>query len=150
MIVGAMCVGIAVQIACASDALETLVGSEGLDGYTKYAIFSFYGKRGGADEAAEQTQNAPVTNEAETQSGASQPPASDAYVAPDETPDEAYEEDAEEPAADETPAIDAEPQAATNDAPAQSAAQPQERPAAASSQFYGDYEEEQDCGDYCK
>jgi hypothetical protein len=144
MLGGALCVGIAVQIACAGNTPDTLVGSEGLDGYTKYALFSFYGKRG-SDDAVEQTQTPPsATEEAQT-----------AEVAEANQTDEsadaetaAFEEETDQAQGVETQAVDAEPQTAAS-APAQSAPQAQKSSSDAS-QFYSDEYQEEDCGDYCK
>ncbi|MDR0664607.1 MAG: hypothetical protein LBF86_03700 [Helicobacteraceae bacterium] len=134
----ALCIGVAAQILSAGD---TLVDSGSLDGYTKYAVFSFYGKRASDGEASDaslrqtEEQSSP-TSEAATQSDAGL--ASDETAAPSEDETLALEEED----GTEEPAIDAEPQASST----------QEQPAAKQeqSQFYGGYSEEEDCGDYCK
>lgn len=143
----ALCIGVAAQILSAGD---TLVDSGSLDGYTKYAIFSFYGKRASDGEASDaslhqtEEQSSP-TSEAATQSDAGL--ASDETAAPSEDETLALEEED----GTEEPAIDAEPQASsTQEQPAQEPAQAQPAAKQEQSQFYGGYSEEEDCGDYCK
>ncbi|MDR2153367.1 MAG: hypothetical protein LBO72_11185 [Helicobacteraceae bacterium] len=151
----ALCVGVAAQILSAG---ETLVESESLDGYTKYAIFSFYGKRGAGDEAIEpsqaEQQSAPVGEEAQSDAGLEPLDATEEASASENETLALEEEGANEEAIDAEPktSSDGEAGAEQTQAPAEGGAtQPAaQTPAGGGSQFYGADSEEEDCGDYCK